>query len=49
MIVDMLVPTFQDVWQPFLADRFEDADLTGHRLMRPASWKPAHRLLRTPL
>lgn len=45
----MLVPTFEDVWQPFLADRLEDADLREHRLMQAADWKPARRLLRTPL
>jgi pimeloyl-ACP methyl ester carboxylesterase len=45
----VLVPTFEDAWQPFLADRLEDADLREHRLMQPADWKPARRLLRTPL
>ncbi len=45
----VLVPTFEAVWQPFLADRFEDADLRAHRLMQPVAWKPARRLLRTPL
>jgi pimeloyl-ACP methyl ester carboxylesterase len=45
----VLVPTFEDVWQPFLADRFEDADLREHRPMPPIAWKPAGRLLRTPL
>jgi pimeloyl-ACP methyl ester carboxylesterase len=45
----LLVPTFEAVWQPFLADRFEDADLKDHRLMQPDAWKAARRLLRTPL
>jgi pimeloyl-ACP methyl ester carboxylesterase len=45
----VLVPTFEDVWQPFLADRLDVADLGEHRLIQPAGWKPARRLLRTPL
>jgi pimeloyl-ACP methyl ester carboxylesterase len=45
----VLAPIFEDVWQPFLANRLEDADLREHQRMKPAEWKPAHRLLRTPL
>jgi pimeloyl-ACP methyl ester carboxylesterase len=46
--VGVLIPSFEAVWQPFLADRFDDADLREHRFMQPVAWKPARRLLRTP-
>jgi pimeloyl-ACP methyl ester carboxylesterase len=44
-----LTISFEDVWRPFLADRWDDIDMRDHRLLRPVAWAQSARFLRAPL
>ncbi len=45
---DSLLPTFEDVWRPFLSDRTEDIDMNGRQLLTSNGWTRAARISRAP-
>jgi hypothetical protein len=45
---ESLALTFDDVWRPFLANRRDDIDPTGHQLLDPPHWRRAAAIWRAP-
>lgn len=43
-----LPATFEDVWRPFLSDRWEDIDASEHQVVGPRPWAQAPVVLRAP-
>jgi pimeloyl-ACP methyl ester carboxylesterase len=41
--------SFEDVWRPFLAERWYDIDMRDHRILGPVAWAQTTRFLRAPL
>lgn len=45
---DLLGPTFEDVWRPFLSDRTDEVDTSEHQILSPPQWARAGNVWRAP-
>jgi hypothetical protein len=45
---ELLDPTFEDVWRPFLANRGDEIDTAEHQILGPPQWSRAAAIWRAP-